>query len=300
MANPIEMKAKLPAIVSGANINAIVPANVGEMMQLAEMLAKSEMVPKGYVNKPQDIVVSMMFGMELGLPPLASLRHVAVINGKPSLYGDGQLGVAMGKGSLENIEEKIEGEGDNQRAVCTVKRKGMVSPVTRTFSMADAKRAGLAGKQGPWSQYPKRMLQMRARSFALRDAFPDYLLGMSAEEARDVGVGPDNARDVTPSDITPPESRLAAMEAAIAGEPEPMPTDTNFGLPMTWPAPTADRKAWIAAAASAAEEIAKLETVEGCEHWMQLNADGVNLLMERHHDVYERLYAKWQDKREGA
>ena len=40
-------------------------------------------------------VVNKMFGMEIGLPPLASLQHVAVVNGRPTLYGDGQLAVAM-------------------------------------------------------------------------------------------------------------------------------------------------------------------------------------------------------------
>ena len=53
--------------------------------------------------------------------------------------------------------------------------------------MEDAKRAGLYGKQGPWQQYPKRMLQMRARAWALRDVFPDVLRGVHvAEEAQDL------------------------------------------------------------------------------------------------------------------
>ena len=43
------------------------------------------------------------------------------------------------------------------------------------------------GKQGPWTQHPKRMRQMRARAFALRDVFPDVLCGMPvAEELQDM------------------------------------------------------------------------------------------------------------------
>jgi hypothetical protein len=54
------------------------------------------------------------------------------------------------------------------------------------FSVTDAKKAQLWGKGGPWSQYARRMLQMRARGFALRDAFPDVLRGLiTAEEAQD-------------------------------------------------------------------------------------------------------------------
>lgn len=289
MANPIPLKPGVPAVTMGGDVAAVVPANVGEMMQLADYLAKSEMIPKSYHGKPQEIVVAMMYGMELGLPPLAAVRHVAVINGRPALYGDGQLGVAMGKGMVETIREKIEGEGDQMKAVCSVKRKGMVDPVIHTFSMADAKKAGLWNKAGPWSLYPKRMLQMRARSFALRDAFPDLLLGMSAEESHDAGVGPDHARDVTPSDITPPASRLDAFEATMAGEPEPAPTDATFGLPMEWPDEMADKVEWKAAFERAKKEIEELPDSAACDRWEQVNADGLNILMRLYNVSYQKL-----------
>lgn len=230
----VPLKNNIPAIIAGGSIAAVVPANVRELRELADMLADSDMIPAAYKKKPGDIVVGVMFGMELGLPPLASLRHVAVINGKPSLYGDGQLGVAMGKGQLEDIEEKIEGDGENMKAVCRVRRRNMATDTIRVYSVADAKKAGLWGKAGPWTQHPKRMLQMRARSFALRDTFADYLLGLSAEEARDIGVGPDNARDVT-SSVEPterPASRLDAFEQTMGGD-APMPADETFVLPAT-------------------------------------------------------------------
>ncbi len=68
------------------------------------------------------------------------------------------------------------------------------------ISKEDAKKAGLWGKAGPWSQYPKRMLQMRARSFALRDKFADALSGLiMAEEAQDY---------TTISDVTPKAQTL--------------------------------------------------------------------------------------------
>jgi hypothetical protein len=71
-------------------------------------------------------------------------------------------------------------------AVCQTSRKGKDANVVGRFSVADAKRAGLWGKSGPWTQYPRRMLQLRARGFALRDAFPDVLKGLvTAEEAQD-------------------------------------------------------------------------------------------------------------------
>ena len=84
-----------------------------------------------------------------------------------------------------SIEETTTGTGDAMRARCVVIRNGE-PPVVREFGYVEAKQAGLWGKAGPWTQYPARMLQMRARGFALRDAFPDALRGLLSEhEAQD-------------------------------------------------------------------------------------------------------------------
>lgn len=128
----------------------------------------------------------------MGLAPMQALQNIAVINGKPSVYGDAMMALVQASPVCEDIEEYIENEGTpNPVAVCMAKRKGR-KPVVAKFSVEDAKRAGLWGKGGPWTAYPKRMLQMRARGFALRDAFPDVLKGMiTAEEAQD---DPDEAK----------------------------------------------------------------------------------------------------------
>jgi hypothetical protein len=117
---------------------------------------------------------------------MQALQNIAVINGKPSVYGDAAMALVQASPVCEDVEEFFEGEGTpNPVAVCIARRKGR-KPVTAKFSVEDAKRAGLWGKQGPWTAYPKRMMQMRARGFALRDAFPDVLKGMiTAEEAQD-------------------------------------------------------------------------------------------------------------------
>jgi hypothetical protein len=155
-------------------------------MTFSDMLANSSMVPRAYQGKPQDILVCVQWGMEMGLAPMQALQNIAVINGKPSVYGDALMALVQASAVCEDVEEFFEGEGTpNPVAVCVAKRKGR-TPVTAKFSVEDAKRAGLWAKQGPWSAYPKRMLQMRARGFALRDAFPDVLKGMiTAEEAID-------------------------------------------------------------------------------------------------------------------
>ncbi len=158
------------------------PANLTEALQMAETISKSSLVPKDYQGNPGNVLVAIQWGMEVGLGPLQAMQNIAVINGRPSLWGDALLALCKASPVCEYITEECDG----QTAVCTAKRRGDPSPVVREFSMEDAKRAGLAGKQGPWTQYPKRMLQMRARGFCLRDAFPDVLKGMaSAEEEQD-------------------------------------------------------------------------------------------------------------------
>ena len=195
------------------------PATMGEAMEFSKMLSESSMVPRAYQGKPQDIMVCVQWGYELGLAPMQALQNIAVINGKPSVYGDAMAALVQASPVCEGIDEHIEGDGTtNPVAICVAKRKGR-NPVIAKFSVEDAKRAGLWGKQGPWTQYPKRMLQMRARGFALRDAFPDVLKGLiSAEEAEDY---PTESNGKPIKDITPMPANPLDLIAPPA-EPEPV------------------------------------------------------------------------------
>lgn len=160
------------------------PQNFEQALTFSNYLAESDMVPKDFKGKPGNCLIAMQWGAELGLKPLQSLQNLAVINGRPALWGDAVIALVLSSPVCEYVNE----EDDGETATCRVKRKGGQEQV-RTFSMEDAKRAGLAGKQGPWSQYPKRMRQMRARAFALRDVFPDVLRGMAvAEELQDMAT----------------------------------------------------------------------------------------------------------------
>jgi hypothetical protein len=206
------------------NRQGFAPATLGEAMEFSQMLSKSAMVPKAYQGKPEDIMVCVQWGYELGLAPMQALQNIAVINGKPSVYGDAMMALVQASPVCDDIVECIEGEGTpNPVAVCIAKRKGR-NPVKATFSVEDAKRAGLWGKQGPWQAYPKRMLQMRARGFALRDAFPDVLKGLiTVEEAQDY---PDEAKPRPVKDVTPmPANPLDVIAPPSLPEPEPEPVE---------------------------------------------------------------------------
>lgn len=206
------------------NRQGFAPATITEAIQFSEMLASSQMVPKAYQNKPQDIMVCVQWGYEIGLAPMQALQNIAVINGKPSVYGDAAMALVQASPVCEDIEEYFENEGTpNPIAVCVAKRKGR-KPVVAKFSVEDAKRAGLWGKQGPWTAYPKRMMQMRSRGFALRDAFPDVLKGLiTAEEAQDY---PEEAKPKQPKDITPRNPLDMVAKPAIEQTSNPVEIET--------------------------------------------------------------------------
>lgn len=205
----------------------LTPTTLAEAMDLAKLVAFSGMVPKQFEERPGAVLVAMQMGAELGLSPMASLQNIAVVNGRPTVWGDACLAIVT---SHPECLDVVETEGDGF-AKCTVRRRGR-APVERVFSVEDAKRAGLWGKQGPWTQYPKRMMQMRARGFALRDAFPDALRGIvSTEEARDYDV-PATPEHVDPGAIPEGTHKFGFAKPAparAAARPVEEPHDPSTG-----------------------------------------------------------------------
>ena len=169
-------------LMAGSRPRPIVPKSLSEAYRIAQAVCAAKMAPKG-LDTPEACMIAIMHGLEVGLSPLSALQRIAVINGRPTIWGDGALALVKASGLCEAIEEWIEGDDlHTWIAVCNLIRKHDPVPVERRFSTEDAKRAKLWGKSGPWSDYPKRMLQMRARAFALRDAFPDVLGGLYLTE----------------------------------------------------------------------------------------------------------------------
>jgi hypothetical protein len=172
-----------------------VPRGFDQAARMAGLMAKSDCVPDVYRGKPGDILAAWSLGAPLGLSLLATLRFITVINGVPSIWGDAALAITKAHPHCEYVHEDFEGEpfNDEFEAICTIKRRGDPKPVTRRFSVGDAKTAKLwmrktkSGGDTTWVNYPKRMRQMRARSWAMRDSFPDALCGLPlAEEMRDI------------------------------------------------------------------------------------------------------------------
>ena len=217
---PTPIKANLSA---GGQLAALVPQNLDDAFRLSKALSLSgDMVPKHFQGKPEMIMAAVLRGAEIGLAPMQALSNIAVINGRASIWGDALPALLQRAG--HSIDCILDGEGDARKAVATVKRGDTGETYVRAFSVADAKKAGLWGKAGPWQSYPDRMLQMRARSYAARDGAADALMGLQvAEEMSDVPM-----RDVTPAAPKGPNlaQRLAAQPA-----PENAPALDGEGMP---------------------------------------------------------------------
>jgi hypothetical protein len=162
------------------------PKNMAEMYFVCQHFSRSKMVKQDYRDDPEKMMVAWIMGNQIGLNFFGAMKWIAVIEGNPSVYGDGALSLIRKSGKLEWIKEKVVGAGDDMVAHCLMKRKGEPADViySNTFSVEDAIRAGLWGnvKKITYQKYPKRMLVMRARSLSMRDGFSDILEGIGIYE----------------------------------------------------------------------------------------------------------------------
>jgi hypothetical protein len=185
------------------------PVNIEAAKDLAKTLANSGLVPQAYAGKPDAILIAGAMGSRLGLDIFSALAGIAVVNGRPTLWGDAQLAVCQARQDWGGMAVSWSGEGDETTCTVSISRKG-VPDTSASFSIADAMGAGLWGKQGPWKQYPRRMVELRARAFALRAAYADALAGFAQrEEVEDM-------EDVTASVRVIPEPVAAKTRTVVA------------------------------------------------------------------------------------
>lgn len=198
----------------------LIPRDLLEAKSIAALLANSDAIPKDFIGKPNNVLLAVMHGSELGISPAQAMSSIMVVNGRCSVWGDALFGIVKAHPEYEASRDSYDPAVEGGTATFSIKRKGE-EWLTRTFSMEDAQKAGLKGKAGPWQNYPKRMLYMRARAFALRDAFPDKLKGISvAEEMQDVIPG-EIVREPAPEQRQADQAAVDAAKAALAPKSEP-------------------------------------------------------------------------------
>ncbi|CAB4180372.1 hypothetical protein UFOVP1040_46 [uncultured Caudovirales phage] len=215
-------------IQAGAQVQAIIPRDIDQVYRLASWIAQAGWAPKSYLLDPKNpsqgfavtkISLGIMQGAEVGLSPIAALQSIAVINGMPSIYGDGAVALVQSSGLLEDWKE-TELKDSTSKVVgwkVEVKRRGQPTWRSAQFTMEDAKAAKLTEKVGPWKEYPIRQCLWRARAWAFRAGFADVLRGLHfAEEVIDITP----TTTVTSAAEAPAStSAKSALDAFAGGEP---------------------------------------------------------------------------------
>lgn len=203
------MESQAIAVQQTRQAFSLAPQNLTEAMKFADMMAASELVPKAFKGKPGDVLLAVQMGAEVGLAPMAAIQNIAVINGKPGIYGDAGKAILLAAGVIIE-EDDIEAIKKNGMARCRITRQGR-PPVERTFSIENAKVAGLLNKDGPWKNYPERQMAWRAFWFAARDAAADLLKGLG---------GAEELVDIEPREINPMRPSGAAVAEAARAKPD--------------------------------------------------------------------------------
>jgi hypothetical protein len=211
----------------------LTPKTLAEAMELAKLMSDSELVPKDFRGKPGNVLIAVQMGAEVGLSPMQAIQSIAIVNGRPAIWGDAPLALVRASGLLEEIVE--EWDPSTSVATCTVRRRGEAVPIVRTFGLEDARRVEIISydngnrktsklaEKDTYKNYPSRMCQMRARAFALRDGFGDVLKGLAVKE--EIEDHPGEPRNITPESerpATPPRKseRLVLQPQAVETKAE--------------------------------------------------------------------------------
>lgn len=176
---------------------AIIPNSLGEVQSMAEILAKSNLLPEGLKGKAPDVVVQILAGQELGLAPMASIRGVHIVQGKPLLSADTMVALVLGSGLAEYFSLVEE---TDTKVTYETKRKGSPHAQRATWSDDDTKQAGLNTKDN-WRLHKKQMRRARARAILARDVYPDVLAGCYDPDEIAVPLHPTGPVDAIDADF---------------------------------------------------------------------------------------------------
>jgi hypothetical protein len=142
-------------------------------------VVKSGLAPKG--DTAEAVVVKLQTGAELGLTPMRSLAGIVVVNGKPTLEGHLALGLIRASGVCAFFRMDYDGKDETRSCTVSFRRRDTGEEGSVSFSMADARKAGLAGKD-TYKSYPDDMIGWKAVSRAAKRYFSDVTNGLDVAE----------------------------------------------------------------------------------------------------------------------
>ena len=188
---------------------------------LAAKISQTEFVPDTMRGKPAVVAAAILYGRELGLAPMTSLRSVALIKGRPALSAEAMRAMVLAAGHHITFEEMT-----SARCVIIGRRKGSEDTTRVVFTMDDAKKMGVGGN-AQYSKMPRQMLAARATAELCRLIFADVIGGLVADVEVEDDVEPiatvtpmTTARRSKPPKTNPnPEPPVALAEPPQPEEP---------------------------------------------------------------------------------
>lgn len=159
---------------------ALVPTSFAEGQEMAKFFSESNLIPEDLRGKPADVYAAMTLGIERGVGPMTSLKHINIIGGKPEIDAVLAHGLVLASPLCEYFRLVSV---DDEQATYETKRRGNPKR-TMQFTMAEAKRAKLLdrGKDASnnnWNKWPKRMLIATCKRQLAKDVYPDVLTGLA-------------------------------------------------------------------------------------------------------------------------
>ena len=193
---------------------------VGEIAKLATYVTDTEFVPRALRGRAPATAAAILYGREIGVPPMTALSTVHVIEGTPSLSAEQMRSMVYAAGhELEFLE--------STGAVCKIRgrRRGSETWTPVEWSIDMARAAGLLAKKGTvWTQYPRRMLQARATSELCELVFPDVIRGLrSVETLEDEERADEEAAQTQPAQTSKVTRKRAPTTRAPAAPVHPDP-----------------------------------------------------------------------------
>lgn len=182
---------------SGFETASYVISQVEPLARMADLYAKGGLVPTALIGNSAAVFTILTAGVELGIGPATALRAIHIIEGRATLSAGIMVGLAMMAGVAFEYQQQ-------DATACRIKWTRGESSGVVTFTMADAKLAGLADRPN-WKKYPAAMLTARCQSMAARQSAPDRLAGLYAPEELGAPVTVRESGDVEVIETTTPE-----------------------------------------------------------------------------------------------
>ena len=208
---------------------------LNDVFRLADALAKTKMLPAALQGRRDDIVAVILRGRELGLPPMAALNSLFVINGKTGMAAETMLALVRKNPQCISIEWA---ETNGRIATLEYMRKGMTKPRKFSFTLQQAQAAGV----GNLAKWPDAMLRARCASALVRAEFSDVMVGgiydttsgelPGMEEPKEINEPPVWAKGDLPPVPTKQELKVALEQAHVEhmNPPPEEPAEMNDSL----------------------------------------------------------------------